>query len=30
MAAKGLGALTIGFAGKDGGRMEGMCDYVSS
>jgi D-sedoheptulose 7-phosphate isomerase len=25
--ARGLGLLTIGFAGRDGGQMPGVCDY---
>ena len=27
-AARELGMLTVGFAGKDGGRMAGLCDHT--
>lgn len=27
-AARGTGLLTIGFAGRDGGRMKDLCDYT--
>jgi len=26
-SARELGMLTIGFAGRDGGRMPGLCDH---